>query len=187
MSHWQGTISWSKAGVDFAIAKCSEGTYYNDPMYAQNKSGIRKAGILLGSYHFAGHGDPIVEADFFVRSVGDIQQGELLALDAESGQSPTWCKMFLDRVTSNVGFKPLIYCPANNGMDWSPVVKGNYGLWYARYNWYYAITKNPPIKYWPFYAIFQYSDGGVVNGIKGGVDLDYAKCNLETLKKYGKN
>ena len=189
VSHWQGSISWSNTGLDAVIIKCGGGDagLYTDPMFAQNKAGARRSNILCGFYYFAGHGDPTAEADYFLKIINnDIQQGELLALDAETGQSPLWCKTFLDRVSSQVGFKPLIYCPSNNGWDWSPVVKGDYGLWYARYHWLYSVTKNPPIKCWPFYAIYQYSSTGKVPGIAGNVDMDYTKMDLSTLKKYGK-
>ena len=189
VSHWQGGISWDKTGVDFAIIKCTQGDSMIDPMFSRNKTGARRAGILCGYYHFAQHNDPIQEADWFVKNVGDIQTGELLALDAETGQDPSWCKKFLDRVASKVGFKPLIYCPAGNGMDWSPVISGNYGLWIARYglNLGYMLTSWPPkIGKWPFYAIWQYTSKGRVPGIVGNVDLDYFKYDKQTLMKYGK-
>ena len=192
ISHWQGIISWKNVPVDFAIIKCAGGDngLYIDPMFAQNKAGVRRTNILGGYYYFAGNGDPKLEADFFVKSVGDIQSGELLALDAELGQSPQWCREFLDEVSKQVGFKPLCYCPAGNGWDWSPVIQGNYGLWIARYglNLGYLLASWPPkIGKWPFYTIWQYTSRGKVKGIIGNVDLDYFKYDLATLKKYGKN
>jgi lysozyme len=189
ISHWQGMISWKNTFLDAVIIKCSQGTKSVDPMFAQNKAGARRTGILCGFYHFANSEDPKAEANHFVQSVGDVQQGELLALDAETGQSPQWCRTFLDEVTRLVGFKPLIYCPAGNGWNWQPVVDGNYGLWIARYGWNTGIrllTFPPKIGQWPFYAIWQYTSRGRVSGINGNVDLNYTKMSLDTLRKYGK-
>jgi len=191
VSHWNGNINWNKVQTDFAIIKCSQGVNSKDPMFETNKKGARDNNILAGYYHFAATNNPVGEADWFVKTVGDIQPGELLALDAETGQSPQWCRMFLDEVTKQVGFKPLAYVPAGNGWNWQTLVDGNYGLWIARYTsskifipWWLSFP--PRIGQWPFYAIWQYSSKGRENGINGFVDENYTKMSLNTLKKYGK-
>ena len=195
-SHYQNGINWQKvkaAGYQFAFAKCTEGVGFIDKMYQQNKVNARKAGVLFGSYHFTNHNDPIKEAQFFVKSVGDIQQGELLALDSETGQSPQWCLLFLQEVERLVGFKPLLYINASTvkRYDWAPVVKENFGLWVAKYassSIYvpYWLQIAPSAGKWPFWAIWQYSSRGKVNGIVGNVDTNYTKMSIQTLKKYGK-
>lgn len=192
LSHWNGSVSWKNTGLDAVIIKCSQSTGYVDPMFSANKVGARRAGILCGFYHFAGGNDPIKEADFFVKSVGDIQPGELLALDYEIhiANPVQWCKIFLDEVQRKVGFKPLLYINSSTAQsfDWTPVIKGDYGLWIASYGLNLPVVGliPPKIGKWPFYAIWQYTSRGKVNGINGYVDLDYCKCSIETLKKYGK-
>ena len=194
VSHWQGSIDWNKvknAKYEFAFIKCSEGISWVDPKFKQNQDQARKAGVLCGFYHFANQNDPIKEAEWFMKSVGELQSGELLALDAETGQSPDWCKKFLDRVSELAGFKPLLYAPVGNGGDWSKVYNANYGLWIARYassKVYipYYLSPAPKIAVWPFYAIWQYSSKGSVSGIAGNVDVNYSKMDLATLRKYGK-
>jgi lysozyme len=191
-SHWQGAISWKNVKTDFAILKCSEGVKFIDPMFNQNKIGCRRNLIPLGYYHFAKGGDAKKEARFFVRSVNDIGVGEFLVLDYEIQlASPAkWCKTFLDEVTRLVGFKPLIYLNSSTAKryDWSEVIKGDYGLWIANYGLNLPVVgfKPPAIGMWPFYAIWQYSSRGKILGIKGNVDLNWTKCDLQTLRKYGK-
>lgn len=54
--HGYGVIAWhraAKAGVRFAIAKCTEGNEGKDPAYDRNVAGCKEAGILVGAYHFA--------------------------------------------------------------------------------------------------------------------------------------
>ena len=191
-SRWQGTIGWQKvkdSGVEFAFIKASQGTTWKDPIFEQNKAGTRRVGVLPGYYHFATLQDPIKEADWFLKCVGDIRENELLALDAETGQTPEWCRKFLDRVTAKVGFKPLIYAPVGNGANWTAVSSGDYGLWVARYGlntgsipWLFK----PRIGPWKFYVIWQYTSRGRVPGIVGNCDLDLCNASLEVLKKYGK-
>lgn len=190
ISHWQNKIDFAKVkkSVEAVIVKASEGTSFIDPYFETNKRGVREAGMLFGAYHFAKGYDAKKEANFFVKTVGELKPGELLALDSETGQSPLWCKTFLDEVTRLVGFRPLIYCPAGNGMDWSQIAK-DYGLWIARYglNLGYKMTSFPPkLGAWSYYAIWQYTSRGRVDGINGNVDLNYTSMDLERLKKYGK-
>ena len=55
VSHWDGALDWAKiagAGQVFGIAKASEGTTFNDPMFPTNWAGIKNAGMVRGAYHF---------------------------------------------------------------------------------------------------------------------------------------
>ena len=199
-SHWQGdygNIDWKKVKAskfDFAIIKASEATSFIDPMFLRDKKYAREAGMLLGFYHFArGVQSPEEEARHFLRTVGDIREGEILVLDweVENSNPVGWCLSFLKYVEGQVGFKPLIYMSSavTTRYDWSPVVKNNNGLWVARYglndgekNDKYPPSTGP----WSFYAIWQFTSRGRVSGINGNVDINYAKMDADTFKKYGK-
>lgn len=195
ISRYQGRIAFDKVrkdGIEFAIQKCTQGVDYIDPTYQTNKNGARNNGVLFGSYHFANGGDPIKEAQWFVKCVGDIREGELLALDWEINHANpiTWCKKFLDEVSRLVGFKPLLYTNSARlyAHDWSPIINSNYGLWVANYGLNICTTlgREPKIGGWQFYALWQYCSRGSVDGIAGNVDMNYTKMDISTLKKYGK-
>jgi len=193
-SHWQGKIDWSKVTAKFVFLKCTEGTSYTDPTYDTNKKGARENNILVGSYHFAKGLDAKKEAKYFYNSVGDFDDGELLALDFEiTIPNPVnWCLVFLEELEKLCGFKPMIYLSHSflKKYDWTPVSQGNYGLWAARYglNTGYLMTAyKPSTGSWGFYAIWQYTSNGRLAGISGKVDLNEAQMDLETLKKYGWN
>lgn len=195
ISHWQGNIDWAKVAKQFKVAfmKCTESTAFLDDKFSKNKKEARENGILCGYYHFARGGDFKQEADWFLSNIGDIKEGELVALDYEIytlADPAEWCKNWLEYVESKIGFKPLLYTyhAIINKYDWKKVSDGNFGLWVARYglqqtepNEKYA----PAIGSWAFYAIWQYCSQGKVDGIGGNVDLNYTKMDLETLKKYG--
>lgn len=56
VSAYQGTQDWAahkRAGVVFAFAKASEGQSTHDPRFATHITGIIKAGLVPGAYHFA--------------------------------------------------------------------------------------------------------------------------------------
>ena len=80
VSHYQGTIDWSKvagAGKTFAFIKASDGTVGADPTFAYNWSRARQAGLRRGAYHFFRPiTDALQQAQHFLRQLGD-DHGEL--------------------------------------------------------------------------------------------------------------
>ena len=164
----------------FVICKCTEGLGEVDSTYASKKAQARTDGIIFGSYHFADSTDVSEaenEAKHFLANVGDIQPGDLLALDAEIGQSAEWCKTFLDYVTAQVGFKPFIYAPVG---AWTEAL--DYPLWIARYgrnNGNINLDQPPAIGKWSNWTIWQYSSAN-------NLDLDVFYGTIDQLKAYGK-
>ncbi|HCC68106.1 TPA: hypothetical protein DEP90_02795 [Patescibacteria group bacterium] len=191
ISKWQGDITFSKVAksTNFVIMKATEGVGYTDSKFSRNQQGLRNARVATGYYHFARPdlGNTAAnEADWFIKTVGVLRKGELLALDYEVnyGNPVVWCKTFLDRVKTETGVKPLIYINlnTNNKYNWSTIVKGDYGLWLAYWD---GNLTNKPKTDWPFIAIKQYGADTKVDGITGNVDGNVFFGDLTTLKKYG--
>jgi GH25 family lysozyme M1 (1,4-beta-N-acetylmuramidase) len=182
ISHYQGKIDWKKVPLKFAVLKATQGTGYVDPTFYNNRLEARKNDILCGAYHFVDGNDMAAECDHFLSTVGQMVEGEFLALDYEIHlKDPVkWCEAFLDRCYAKTGIRPLIYLNqvTLNGFNWKPCI--NYGLWIARYG------AEPVLKDFPFIAMHQYASNGKVKGITGNVDMDTAFMSLDTLKKYGK-
>lgn len=198
ISHWQGDIDWKKVAKDkqkikFAFIKATESTGFLDDKLDKNRKMAREAGLLCGFYHFARGGDYKKEADWFLKNVGDLKDGELLALDYEIydlADPADWCRKWLDYVESRVGFKPLLYTYHAHLLkyDWKKVSDDNFGLWAARYGQYENEPNEkyaPAIGSWNFFAIWQFTSKGRVDGISGDVDLNWTGMDLETLKSYG--
>lgn len=193
ISKWQGTVDYTKllGTIDFVIARSSYGTGFKDEQFERNKSELRRLNIPHGFYHYAypNLNTPEAEADWFLQSVGELQDGELLVLDFEEsygGNSVDWCKRFLDRVSSRLNnYKPLLYINLNynNLFDWSSVVNANYGLWLAY--WDYNGDNAAPKTDWQITAIEQYSNKGSFAGIIGAVDADVFHGDLTAFKAYG--
>lgn len=193
ISTWQA-VGTGDSAKDFVICKAtgSDMGNYVDSKCDQHYQRAKKAGKLLGVYHFA---DPTAgsaedQAKFFVDNIKGYIGEAILVLDWEKGVSNTaWAKAWLDKVYELTGVKPLIYMSASvvNGYDWSAVVKGDYGLWIAGYPAKYNV-KNPPtpsagdmpfgIGAWKAWAIWQYSSSA------GSLDLDIANMDKAAWQKY---
>jgi GH25 family lysozyme M1 (1,4-beta-N-acetylmuramidase) len=189
VSHWQGTISWTKvaaAGKKFAIIKATESTDYVDPQYATNHANAKAAGLWTGAYHFARPStttnDAVLEADHFA-AVMKLGAGDLIpALDLEDsgGMSvaglQSWVTKFLGEVTAKVGVKPMIYTSPsfwkNHMGDSRTLADAGYKtLWIAHWG---VSSPTVPASNWGGHGwtFWQYTSDGTVPGITGRVDLD---------------
>lgn len=139
ISNWQ-TVDAVREASDFVIIKATQGTGYVSPTCDQQYQLAKKLDKLRGVYHYASGGDPVAEADFFIKNIAGYIHDALLVLDWESAENPrfgehaSWCSKFCNRVHEKTGVWPLIYMSASvlNYADWSSVSK-NCGLWVAGY------------------------------------------------------
>lgn len=170
------------SGVDFAIIKATEGIGYADKYCDALYQRAKAQGKLLGVYHFArpylSGNTPEGEADWFVSRVKKYVKEAILVLDweAEHISDTNYAKRFLDRVFQLTGVRPLLYSSSSviNSYNWAEVVNGNYGLWVAQYGTDNGQPQQEPVvKYWSFYALWQYTSRGRVAGYNANVDLDY--------------
>lgn len=191
VSHWQGTIAWSKVADSyaFAYAKVTEGQSFNDPNYSINRSGAEGAGMLFGAYHFASPdstaNDAVLEADHFA-SVAAPRSGELkpvLDVERSGGLSTTalinWVQAWLDEASAKLGTRPLIYSGpyfwrTYMGDTTRFAAEGYKNLWVANWD---VPEPDVPAQNWGgnSWTVWQYSDCGSVPGISGCVDLDWLK------------
>lgn len=191
LSHWQSDFEAFNS-VDFAIIKATEGVGYVDPACDKLYQKAKKAGKLLGVYHFARpdlNNSAIAEADWFIKNIQGYLREAILVLDWESGYlgNVAWAKAFLDRVQEKTGIKALLYASRSpiNSFNWSSVANADYGLWVADYGANTGSEGNKPnVKWWPFYILWQYTSRGRVAGYNGDVDLNNFYGDAETWRKY---
>ncbi len=190
ISVWQRGLNIAATGAEFAICKATQGTTIVDPCCDAHYQAAKKLGLKLGVYHYAAGGDPLAEADFFVKNIRGYIGEAILILDWEKNQNSrynehaSWCLKFLNRVKELTGVKPLIYMSASvtKVADWSSVVKADYGLWVAGYPDGRDSWDIPDFKWnvspWPFYAIWQYSSSN------GRLDRDVFMGDRAAWDKY---
>ena len=196
ISKWQAGIDLSKIDTDFVICKATEGVGYTDKNCDGFYQEAKSLGKKLGVYHFARPdlgNSAIDEADYFIKETKGYHKEAMLILDWESGnlKDVNWAKQWLDRVYEKTGVKPVIYMSASvmSSADWSSVVSGDYGLWVANYGSnngqpQESVFNRYPLKYWTFYALWQYTSKGRLAGYNGNLDLNYFSGDKTAWDKY---
>ena len=186
ISKWQSSLNLSKIDFDFVIIKATEGKSYVDPYCDKFFQKALSMNKKLGVYHFANNPSNTAEqeANWFINNTKGYIGKAIPVLDWESKDTSNvaWALEWLERVEKAYGCKPMIYMSQSvvNRHDWSKVVAGNYGLWVAKYRDYVAdynydmsnAGSKPEVKYWKFYAIWQWTSSGRLNGYNGNLDLD---------------
>lgn len=198
ISKYQSNIDLSKIDTDFVICKATEGVGYTDKYCDKLYQQAKKLGKKLGVYHFARPdlgNSAVEEADYFIKETKGYHKEAILILDWEpqgnSIANTGWAKGWLDRVYEKTGVKPLIYMSASvvRAYDWSKVVAGDYGLWIANYGSnngtaQKGVFNNYPLRYWSFYALWQYTSVGRLSGYNGNLDLNYFSGDKAAWDKY---
>jgi GH25 family lysozyme M1 (1,4-beta-N-acetylmuramidase) len=190
VSHWQGTIDWTKvaaAGKRFVFMKATDDTNYIDPTFATNRAEARDNGMSVGAYHFArpdaSPGDARREARFFVE-VARPRPGNLLpVLDIETNDGldqagiTKWARAWVDEVRQLTGVTPLVYTSPYGWLtrtgDTRLLSRDGAPLWVAHWG---VESPTVPAGNWDGrgWIVWQHSSTGRVPGISGNVDLDVA-------------
>lgn len=196
ISHHQKGIDLGAIDTDFVICKATEGNGYTDEMCDTFYQKAKSLGKKLGVYHFARPdlgNSAEAEADWFIKETLGYHKEAMLILDWESGnlKDTTWARKWLDRVYSKTGVRPVIYMSASvmRSANWGDVVAGDYGLWVANYGSNDGTAQDSvfdkyPLKYWDFYALWQYTSVGRLNGYNGNLDLNYFSGDSSAWDKY---
>jgi len=193
ISQFQGQVDWNtlKNNTNFVMIRSSYGVGYFDQWFGNNIQQVRQTSLPHGFYHYAypEYNSAIDEANWFMKAINGLQDGEVLALDFEeqyNGDKVAWCKSFLDHVCALTGVKPLIYLnqdlASNN--DWQSVIDAGYGLWIAAYT--YDPNKNTfNGGKWQTSVMQQWTDQQTVPGLTGNIDGDVFFGTQDQLKAYG--
>lgn len=165
--------------ADFVIVKATEGIGYKSPVFEQQIDKAKKAGKLIGAYHYASGGNPEAEALHFYNAIRPYIGTAIPVLDWESGSNSSWnnnywCKRFAESFYSHSSVWPLIYIQASAISQAANCAK-LCGLWIAGYPDSSVKTfKRIPMPYkfapWEAWTIWQYTS-------TGGVDRNVANIN----------
>lgn len=168
-------------GVEITMVKATQGTGYVNPYCDVDYQAAKKAGKLLGIYHYLSGGNPEAEARHFYRNVKGYIDEAVTAADWESGQNSSWgdrnyVRRFVDEFHRLSGVWPLIYVQASALSQVANCSK-NCGLWIASYpsmNWKSWSIPNMKVNTYPWstYTIWQFTgdnmDRNLVNTTKEG-------------------
>lgn len=187
VSEWQGQIDWAAvraSGVEFAILRVGwrgseKGVLTADTLAQEYYDGAKQAGILVGAYFFSQAIDvaeALEEAEFALSCtegweldmpfvfdweyVDEFSRTAGVSADMLTEISTAFCDCI-----AQAGYTPMLYFngdQAQSGLLLDRLYE--YPFWLARY----ATALDYPYRV----DMWQYSDAGSVDGIRGKVDLD---------------
>lgn len=202
VSHHQGVIDWSAVKeqdiVKFVMVRLGYARKL-DRQFTRNVQKLKEVGIPFGVYHYSyalNVEQAEEEADFVLHVLKQhgLDKGKMklpVAFDMEDADGykktngmPTrammvkMCEAFLLKV-EKAGYYASLYASRswlNNQLKSEKLDR--FDKWLA--DW------NPTPKYEGKFNMWQYTDSGRVNGIKGGVDMNIAYYDFGVLKGYVK-
>lgn len=189
VSSHQGTIDWTKVAqtdIGFAMVRIGyrgygDGKLCVDSMWQDNVQDARENGLKVGIYFFSQAitvEEAVEEANFVLELLDGIDLDMPIVFDWEqiidtartANMDPEIliaCTLAFCRQVEKAGYEPMVYFNidiANRLLDLEQVQQSGYKFWLAMYT--DRMTYPHKIDMW------QYTDGGMVPGIQGNVDLN---------------
>lgn len=164
----------AQSGITFVYIKASEGASYTNPHFHHQYTGARKAGLMVGCYHFfRKNRDGVAQASHFIASVARLQLDLPLVVDVEDWNGDrgideaTTRRRLTDMVSTleRHGFKVMIYTNGDGHKAYYLPALDGHDLWLSSFN-------EPEKMQHVGHRIQQYSHWGTIDGVEGDVDLN---------------
>ena len=183
VSDWQGYIDYREVkanGVEIVYIKASQGNNIKDPYFDINYENAKANGLKVGFYHFltaTTTEEAEQQARFFTSVISEKIPDCKLAMDYEvfggvsTNEINNIAQVFLESVKRLTNKDVIIYSDLSNARNtFSRELAQQYPLWIAYYSDYNELENIETN--WETWQGVQYTDRGVVNGIRGNVDRD---------------
>lgn len=180
VSEYQGNIYWDAVGflqdsvpLHYVFVRATAGKDRPDLKFKDNWAAAKKHGFIRGAYHYyRPNENSLAQAQLFIKTV-KLEKGDLPpVLDIENlpktqsmDSLKVGLKRWLQAVEFHYGVKPIIYSGESYYKDFLKKDFKGYTFWIANYNFFVEDIKDE----WMFW---QFTDKGMVPGIKGPVDLN---------------
>lgn len=177
VSKYQGDIDWAaiakNKNIKFAYIKATEGATYVDPRFEENIAEARKHGVKVGCYHFLRSSSSIADQfENMKKYVRRNEQNLVPMIDVESmgkwnqQQLVDSLHEFAVLIYEHYKCAPIIYTYVNFYNRNLSDLFTNYPLFIARYT-----DTEPELNDGTRYVIWQFTERGRIDGIRGNVDL----------------
>ena len=156
------------------IVKATQGTGYVNPKCNHQWDLAGQLGKKRGLYHYAGGGNPVAEAQYFVQNIRNYVGQAMLVIDWESYQNAAWgntiwARQYVDEIHRLTGVWPVIYVQESALWQVANCAK-DCAVWVAKYasmNWNSWAVPNMPVSSGAFATIagWQYTGGDMDRSI----------------------
>jgi lysozyme len=193
VSHWQGNPDFKRvkaAGIQYVIAKATEGVNYIDPCFKTNVQAALSADLQVGAYHFLRAGDITAQVHDFLAAIKPYNITYPAALDIEHAELIAFGEDKLTDMTINfctqikaAGYKPMVYSNRNwlytaKYLDVDRIRAAGISIWLAWYS--NAMPDNTDRS--SICDMWQYCSDGNVPGISGKVDCNVSYKNFGVMQ-----
>lgn len=194
VSKHQGNIDWERVSrmknngiqISFAFIKATEGITRQDNQFETNWKHSEQNGLLRGAYHvYYPSRDADKQADNFINIV-KLSRGDLppvIDIEHSNGRSAKkiceGLEAFANRLEKYYKVKPIIYTNINFYNTFLIGSFDKYPLWIAGY-FDHERFYNEFLTPW---ILWQHSEKGRVDGIRGNVDFNVYKGNIDSFKR----
>jgi lysozyme len=184
ISHHQGEINWPSLFIHssydtlihFVYCKATEGEDFFDTQFSENRKKLNELGIFNGAYHFyRPKTSPITQAAHFLNTYTyreiDLPPVLDVEIDLRAGDEKLreGIRQWLEIIEEKTGQRPIIYCPLNFYKNKFKDHFPEYQFWIAAYSSEPIETDDEQVIMW------QFTDRGIIPGIKEKVDLNFSK------------
>ena len=187
-SHYEPNVDWSrvKTASQFAFTKATEGITLVDPLFARYWAEMKAVGLVRGAYHFFHPNiNPVEQAKYFLRAVGELVSGDLPAvLDFETlvpgYTSKEYCATalaWLNEVEAATKKVPIVYGSPGILEVLNSAEFARYPLWIAEY----GVRAPRPTSPWKNWTFWQFSESYPVAGVPNKCDANYFNGGVEQL------
>lgn len=190
VSKHNGEIDFEKVAADdyqFVFIKASEGKTYQDEAFNRNYQGARDAGLKVGAYHFFRKNRTGEEqAANLLNAVKGKELDLPLVIDLEDDwgngattSRETALKRVLEmiEILDDKGYDVMIYTNLDGYGKYYKGMLGDHDLWLCSFTSPDILTDKP-------HRFQQFSHEGVVDGVKGDVDLNVWRGSKREWQHY---
>ena len=190
VSKHNGEIDFEKVAADdyqFVFIKASEGKTYQDEAFNRNYQGARDAGLKVGAYHFFRKNRTGEEQAANLLNVVKGKELDLpLVIDLEDdwGNGATMSRetalkrvLEMIEILDDKGYDVMIYTNLDGYGKYYMGMLGDHDLWLCSFTSPDILTDKP-------HRFQQFSHEGVVDGVKGDVDLNVWRGSKREWQRY---
>lgn len=192
VSFYNKGINWPAVkaqGIDFAIIRAGgrgweTGLIYDDDCFRQNLDGARAAGLKVGVYFYStaiNAAEAVQEANYVIKCLNGTKLDFPIFFDIEqSGEYPYGRADRLNKTLRSDTVNAFCSTVVNSGYRAGIYSGQSFLKYHIDYNslsqyyiWLASYTRNNRLpSFSAHYDMWQFTDSGVVNGIRGKVDMN---------------